>query len=154
MGETTEQLISQAVSYPDLVFLALLLGLFILYGLFRGIKALSEFALALPIAAFIYTMFPYDLGWGEPALFAIITIVSAWVIARDTSGLDDGRQFAKVALAALGAMLLLVVISAGTIDFTSIYTFSGKIAEILTSNTYKFYIASAGLVAVALSRKV
>jgi len=154
MGTTTESLISQASAYPDLIFIALLFGVFMLYGLFRGVKALSELALALPIAAFIYALFPYELGWGEPALFGLITMASAWVLDRDTSGLDDGREFGKVALAAAAAAALLVVISAGTIDFSSLYVFGQQVAGILANATYKFYIAAGGLVAVALSRKV
>lgn len=154
MGTTTESLISQASNYPDIVFIALLFGAFVLYGLLRGVKALSEFALAIPIAAFIYTLFPYELDWKEPALFGAIVLVSAWVLARDTSGLDDSKSFIKIALAAAGAAALLVVISAGTIDFTSLYVFGPQVTAILAIAKYKFYIAAAGLITIALSRKV
>ncbi len=154
MDATTSTLASQVSSYPDVVFLIALFIVFLLYGLLRGVKASSELALAIPIAAFVYALVPYDLGWGEPALFGIITIVSAWVLARDTSGLDDSREFFKIVLASAGSVGLLLVISSNIVDFSTLYTFGTKTQELLSVDKYKFYIATTSLIAVALSRKV
>ncbi len=151
---TTGGIIAQVSNYPDVLVIGLLLIAFVIYGFMRGVKALSELALAIPIAAFVYTIFPYKLGWGEPALFAIITVVSAWVLNRDTSGLSDNREIFKILLASSGATALVVVISAGIIDFSTLYTFGPKVTSILASATYKFYITAVSLVAIALSRKV
>jgi hypothetical protein len=154
MDATTSTLAAQVSSYPDVVFLIALFIVFILYGLLRGVKASSELALAIPIAAFVYSVMPYSLGWGEPAIFGLITLVSAWVLARDTSGLDDSREFFKVALASAGSVGLLLVISAGIVDFSTLYTFGTKTLELLASAQYKFYITAVSLIAIALSRKV
>ncbi len=154
MGETTEQLLSQAANYPDYIVIGMVFVLLALYGFVRGTKALSELAISLPIAAFVYSIFPYDLGWGEPAMFAIITIAIIWVVARYTSGLDDNKDFRKIAFAALGATLMLLVISFGTVDFTSLYNFGAKVSDTLAIATYKFYIIVAALIAIALSRKI
>ena len=153
-ASTTGGLISQVSNYPDVLVIGLLLIAFVIYGFMRGVKALSELALAIPIAAFVYTIFPYELGWGEPALFAIITIASAWVLNRDTSGLSDSKEFFKIMLAASGATALIVVVSAGMVDLSALYTFGPKVTAILASAKYKFYITAAALTSIALSRKV
>ncbi len=154
MGDTTEQLITQATQYPDYIVVGVVFALFTFYGFVRGTKAISELALALPVAAFVYTLIPYNLSWGAPAVFGVLAVVAVWVLARDTSGLDDDSDLHKVALSAVGSTGLLLVISATMVDFTGLYTFGSPIAGILIDTTYIFYITVASLVAVALSRKV
>jgi len=154
MGETTEQLITQATQYPDYIVVGAVFGLFALYGFVRGTKAISEFALALLVATFVYTLIPYDLSWGDPAIFVVLSVLSAWVLARDTSGLDDDSDLHKVVMAAAGATGLLLVISVSGVDFNSLYTFGSPIEGILADPTHKFYIVVASLIAIALSRKV
>ena len=154
MGSTTEQLITQATQYPDYVVLGALFVFFALYGFIRGTKAGSELALSLPVAAFIYILIPFNLGWGEPAVFAVLTFLSSWVLKRETSGLDDDNDLHKVVLSAAGAVGLLLVISVQMIDFTGLYTFGAPIAGILANTLYVFYIAVASFVAIAASRKV
>ncbi len=154
MGETTEQLITQATQYPDYVVIVAIFALFALYGFVRGTKAISELALSLIVAAFVYMLIPYDLSWSDPAIFVVLSLLSAWVLARDTSGLDDDSDAHKVAMAAAGATGLLLVISADMVDFTSLYIFGSPIAGILADISYKFYIVVGSLMAIALSRKV
>jgi len=154
MGETTEQLITQATQYPDYVVVGAIFGLFALYGFVRGTKAISEFAIALLVVVFVYILIPFDLSWSDPAIFVVLSILSAWVLARDTSGLDDDSDIHKVAMAAAGATGILLVISAGMVDFTGIYTFGTPIAGILADASYKFYITVVSLILIALSRKV
>ncbi len=154
MGSTTEQLINQAVQYPDYMVIMALFAAFALYGFIRGTKAISECALALIVAAFVYTLIPYDISWSDPAVFAVITLLSIWVLARDTSGLDDDNDMHKVLMGAFGATGLLLVISATIVDFTVLYSFGNPIAGILSNEKYIFYITVASLVSVALSRKV
>lgn len=154
MGTTTEQLINQAIQYPDYVIVAVAFLLFATYGFIRGTKPLSEFALALPLAAFVHALFPYNLGWGEPALYGALVVASTWVIARDTSGLDDNKDFFQVALAALGATIILSIIVNTTIDFTSLYIFGPRFTTFFANAQYTFMALVAGLAAISLSRKV
>jgi len=154
MGSTTESLITQATQYPDYIIIGCIFIVFALYGFVRGTKAISEFALALLVAVFAYTLIPYELSWGDPAIFVVLSVLSAWVLARDTSGLDDDNDLHKVIMAAAGATGILLVISAGMVDFTGLYTFGSTIAGILANTSYKFYITVASLVLIALSRKV
>lgn len=154
MGETTGQLITQATQYPDYIVIGVVFALFAFYGFVRGTKAISELALALPVAAFVYALIPYNLSWGAPAVFGVLTVVAVWVLARDTSGLDDDSDLHKVALGALGSTGLLLVISATVVDFTSLYIFGATVAGILADASYVFYITVASLVAIALSRKI
>lgn len=154
MGDTTQQLVETAISYPDYLVIVVVFLVFAGYGFARGTKAVSELAVALPVAAFVFALMPFDLGWAESALFGVLAIVSAWVLARDTSGLDDDSDLHKIAMSALGATGLLLVISAGIVDFTPLYTFGNPIVGILVDDTYKFYIAAASLILIAFSRKV
>jgi hypothetical protein len=154
MGTTTEQLITQATQYPDYILVVAVFVAIAFYGFIRGTKALSELSLSLPLAAFVYTLIPYNLSWGAPAVFAALVVAAMWVLARYTSGLDDNTDWHKIALSAAGATGLLLVISATIVDFTSLYSFGNPIVEILKDSKYVFYITVGSLVAVAFSRKV
>ena len=154
MGSTTEQFITQATQYPDYLVLGVLFVIFALYGFVRGTKAGSELALSLPVAAFIYSIIPFQLEWGSPAIFSVLTLLSAWVLARETSGLDDDSDMHKVVLSAAGSVGLLLVISVTVVDFSELYTFGAPLIGILHNAQYIFYIAVASLVAIALSRKI
>jgi len=127
---------------------------FALYGFVRGTKAISEFAIALLVVVFVYALIPFDLSWSDPVIFIVLAVLSAWVLARDTSGLDDDNDLHKVVMAGAGATGLLLVISDGMVDFTGLYTFGSPIAGYLADASYKFYITVASLILIALSRKV
>lgn len=154
MGSTTEQLVTQAMHYPDYLIIGVAFLIFAAYGFVRGTKALSELALAVPLGAFVFTLFPYSLGWGEPAVYGLLVVASLWVITRDTSGLDDNTDLVKVSAAAFGATALLLVVVLNKVDFTSLYTFGTQVTTFLADSTYTFYVAAAALIAVALSRKI
>lgn len=154
MEIATGQLIQQVVNYHDFILIAALIIIFASYGFLRGAKAISELAIAIPVAAFVFMLVPYKFSWGEPIIFAVLVVASIWVLARDTSGLDDSKNLYKVVMSALGATGLLLVIAFSTVDFSSLYIFGEGVTNILTDNTYKFYITIVSLVMIALSRKV
>ncbi len=154
METTTDQLIAQVANYPDYILIGSVFAILVFYGFVRGTKAISELAIAIPVAAFVFMLVPYNLSWGEPVIFAALVGASIWILARDTSGLDDDKDLYKVAMSALGATGLLLVIAFSIVDFSSIYTFGEQVTNILTDSSYKFYITATALVAIALSRKV
>ena len=154
MGSTTEQLLTQATQYPDYIVISVFFALFVLYGFVRGTKAITELALALLVAAFVYKAIPYQFSWGEPAVFLVVVLLAIWVLTRETSGLDDSKNMLKVVMGAFGATGILLVISATVVDFSSLYTFGNPVAYILADISYRFYILVASLVAIALARKV
>ena len=143
----------------DIALVGILVALCILYAVWRDTDALLTLLLALPTAAFIYTIFPYHelllgLAPGVPeyvlllSLFVGFLLMVLWVFVRTFGSAHGGEGAMHIMSVSLILVLLLVTLSYHLTPAIDIYTFSASFDAFFEPEASLFWILITILVMI------
>jgi hypothetical protein len=152
----------------DILFLAIVFAAALAAGLMRGVQIVSEIGIALVVASFLSTLsagkllvpnfiqallgiLPVPI---EATFFLLMLAFSFWAVRHSTSGIDDTKRLAKVAMAAAGVALLSAFVVTRVVPMSSIFTFGPFLGQFVTGESSLLFVLLAGITAIAFSRKV
>jgi hypothetical protein len=146
-----EEMLSLAMA-PDLAVVTVLLAVLIIYGVIQGTGVLLSVALALPIAGFLYQVFPYQLElaslspWSPPVLFILLVLFTIWILQR-TIGLASGsNRPIHIVITAVALTALLISFSYHVVLLPEgLYDFGNTFDAFFGSTTNFFWIVALAL---------
>ena len=133
----------------DLAVVGTLLAIFILYSLWQGTERLLSLLLALPVAGFLYIIFPYQ-SWVTsfvPAevVFLIFTLVILWIVKSAVGGFRGGNTPVHILGVSVVLTLLLIVFSYNIIPIEEFYDFKEPFDTFFESTKTLFWITVLAL---------
>lgn len=153
-----EQLLEPG-TLTDVVVLASFVAAFIVYGTWRGTDGLLSILLALPVTAFLYSIFPYHervetlfasspSGVAPLGVFVVLLLGVLWVFHRTFGSAHGGSGALHIIATAVGLTALLVTLSYVLVPAIDVYTFSPAIETLFAAPVAVFWIVVALLIVI------
>ncbi len=135
----------------DTVFIASLIAICIVYAVWRGTDLLLSLILALPTAAFIYSIFPYHHvfntffssapAWVAPvSIYGLLVLGILWIFRRVFGSAHGGEGAVHVIAASVSLTALLIALSYVLTPSVTSYVFSAPIATLFAEPISLFWI--------------
>ena len=144
----------------DIAIVAVLFGAAFGYSVWRGTGLLTTALFALPIAALVFTFFPYDAysiplisatgTFAEITLFILLFALFMGVLHRATGGIRTGNRTLHSATIAVLFTFVLLSFSYHIVPIQTFYEFGPLIENVFASANNLFWILILALLAVAL----
>lgn len=142
----------------DVAILGVLIALFILYAAWQSTGILLSIAIALPIAGFLYSLFPYvpevqgflpvPDTWANIFVFAIFLIASLWVLQRTIGFASGNGRPLHIVTTALALSALLIAFSYHIVPIDQLYNFGATFDAVFDSPSHFFWIVTLALLAL------
>lgn len=142
----------------DFALAASLIAVFILYGAFRSTGMLLSIALSMPIAGFLFVIFPYHseiaslipvLGaWSSLLLFGLFVLLTLWILQR-TVGIASGSEHTvHIVTTAFALTAIIIAFLYHIVPLEEIHDFGLTFNMLFASTTNFFWIVILALLAL------
>ena len=141
----------------DLAIAGVLIALLIFYSWWRGTGSLVLTAIAMPLAGFFFTLFPYHselnsispLGTlTDPLFFIFLLVLGVWVIRRTIGAGFGGTRPMHVIFTSFALTLLLITFSYHVVPIESVYDFGPLFDSIFGPEVHSFWISAIAMLAL------
>lgn len=143
----------------DVAVIILMIAIFILYAVIRGTGLLHLLALSLPIAGFLYLVFPfkdtvislfpeYLSSWGLLLIFLVFVLFALWALYRIIGPANGGKRAFQVVVTAVVLTLMIVFFSYHVVSLENLYNFGESFDAFFSSSTNFFWALTLALVAL------
>lgn len=144
-------------SAGGMAIVGIMLAASILYALWRGTALLAVLTVALPIAAFLYTVFPYDGiiravfgSWTPLAAFLGLLALATWVVTQTLGSGFGGSRPMHILAVSVALTLSIVVIAHQILGLGELFGFNASLESFFSAPASLFWIIALGLVALFL----
>ncbi len=152
------ELLSNILS-TDVAVLVAMVCVLVAYGAVFGTALVLRVIVALPIAAFLYGVFPYTHTlveqfatlpeWLVPfVLFALLVAVGVWALTRIVGDGYGNKRPVHILVVALVCTMLLLAIAHALLPIESLYTFGDQLHAFFASPATLFWGTAIGLLAL------
>lgn len=143
----------------DFALAASLIAVFVLYGAFRSTGMLLSIALSMPIAGFLFVIFPYHTEivsfmpaafelWVPILLFGLFLLLTLWILQR-TVGIASGSEHAlHIVTTALALTAIIIAFLYHIVPLEEIHDFGSTFDMLFASTTNFFWIVILALLAL------
>lgn len=143
----------------DVAVVILMIAIFILYAVIRGTGLLHLIALSLPIAGFLYSVFPYKDAvlsfvpeyldpWGLVLVFVVFVLFALWSLYRIIGPANGGKGALQVVVTAVVLTLMIIFFSYHVISLENLYNFGESFDSFFSSTTNFFWALALALLAL------
>lgn len=138
----------------DIVVFGTLVGLFVVYAVWQHTGLLLSLALSLPIAGFLFLLFPYRLAldafspWAPLGLFALFVLCTLWVFQRTVGIASGSGRPLHIVTTALALAVLLIAFSYHVVPLNGLYDFGSTFDSFFGSTTGFFWIVTLAMLAL------
>ena len=142
----------------DITIVAVIMTICVVYALWRDTGLLVSTALALPIAGFMYALFPYTesitallpLGTTGASLllFTLFVLLTLWIFQRTTGIASGSERPLHIVITATSLTTLLIGFAYHVVPIETLHDFGPTFDSLFASATHFFWIAAVALLAL------
>jgi len=143
----------------DIAILGVLIALFIIYAVWRNTGLLLSVSIALPIAGFVYQIFPYHENvasflptalapWASLVLFCLFLLFALWILQRTIGAAFGSGRPLHIVTTSVALAVLLISFSYHVVPIENIYDFGSSFDSFFGSINTFFWVVSLALLAL------
>jgi len=138
----------------DFAVVGILVALFILYAFWQGTGLLITIALSLPIAGFLFLIFPYKTQlemltpWAPLLLFIGLVVAALWVLQKTIGTASGSSRALHIVTTAITLTLLLITFSYHIVPIENIYNFGSTFDSLFAPATNFFWVVALAILAL------
>jgi len=143
----------------DTAILGVLVAIFIIYAVWKSTGLLISIVISLPIAGFIYKIFPYHsevanffssslAPWTALVLFILLTLITLWILQRTIGPASGNGRPIHIVTVAVALAVILISFSYHVVPIDGLYDFGGTFDTFFGSPTSFFWVLTLALLAL------